>query len=95
LPTPKITGTIFALAAQPKNLPMHHPLESLEIKVLENMYSSEIQILKFKLLSGAFWKDILKQKNKAIELAMAIHKKRQLTEDRFACINFSLEEIAG
>jgi hypothetical protein len=72
---------------------MRH-LERLEINVLENMYSSEIQILKFKLLSGAFWKDILKQKNKAIELAMAIHKKHQLTEDRFAYINFSLEEIA-
>jgi hypothetical protein len=71
---------------------MHQPLESLEIKVLESMYSTEIQSLKFKLLSGAFWKDILKQKNKAIELAVAIHKK-QFSKDSFIPVNFSLEEV--
>lgn len=71
---------------------MRQPLESLEIKVLENMYSAEIQTLKIKLLSGAFWKDILKQKNKTIELALAIHRK-QLTMDGVVPTNFSLEEI--
>jgi hypothetical protein len=73
---------------------MRKPLESLEIKVLENMYSSEIKRLKFKLLSGAFGKDILKQKNKAIELAVAIHKK-QFAGGSFVPVNFLLEEMAG
>jgi hypothetical protein len=71
---------------------MHQPLQSLEIKVLETMYSTEIETLKFKLETGAFWKDILIQKNKAIELAVAIHKK-QLTRDSFVPTNFSIEEV--
>ena len=70
---------------------MHQPLTSLEIKALEKMYLKEIEILKFKLLSGAFWKDIVKQKNKTIELALILHKKQCNTS--IGCSNFSLEEL--
>jgi hypothetical protein len=54
---------------------MNDSLTSLEIKVLEKMYLREIEILKFKLLSGAFLKEVRKQRNKIIELALAIHNK--------------------
>lgn len=71
---------------------MHQPLATTnEIKALEKMYLREIEILKFKLLSGAFRKDILKQKNKAIKLAMNIHKKQ--FNNAIACHIFPFEEI--
>jgi hypothetical protein len=70
---------------------MYRPLASLDIKVLEKMYSREIEILKFKLLSGAFTKEILKQKNKAVELALAIHTKQ--SNGLVACKNFSFEDL--
>jgi hypothetical protein len=87
-----ITGIEFALAAQPKNLPMHQPLENLEIKVLEKMYLRQTKTLKYKLLSGSLWKNLLKEKNKVLELALAIHKK-QFIKDSFIPVNFSLEKI--
>ena len=55
---------------------MNQSLANLEMKVLEKMYLKETSILKLKLLSGAFKKNTLKQKNKAIELALAIHLKQ-------------------
>lgn len=55
---------------------MNRSLADLEIKVLEKMYLRETRILKFKLLSGAFKKNVLKQKNKVIEVALAIHLKQ-------------------
>ena len=54
---------------------MNHSLACLEIKALEKMYMREIEILKFKLLSGALSKEVRKQKDKALEIALAIHKK--------------------
>jgi hypothetical protein len=71
---------------------MHQPLENLEIKALEKMYLRQTKTLKYKLLSGAFWKNLLKEKNKVLELALAIHKK-QFTKDSFVPANFLLEEI--
>jgi hypothetical protein len=71
---------------------MHQGLANLEIKTLEAMYLREIEILKFKLLSGAFWKDIKKQKDKAIELALVIYKK-QHGNDTVPDNNFSMEEL--
>jgi hypothetical protein len=76
LPHLLITGTIFALAPQPKNPPMHAALANLEIKVLEKMYLNEVEVLKLKLLSGAFWKDIKRQNDKTLELAQTIHQKQ-------------------
>lgn len=70
---------------------MHQSLASLEIKTLEKMYLKEIDILKLKLVSGAFWKDIAKQKNKAIELALALHKKQ--CDAPTDCRHFSVEEM--
>lgn len=55
---------------------MTQNLANLEIKVLERMYMKEIEILKFKLLSGAIVREIRKQKIKANRLAVAIHKKQ-------------------
>jgi len=55
---------------------MHQSLASREIKALEKKYLKEIEILKFKLLSGAILKDIAKQKNKAVELALLLHGKQ-------------------
>ncbi len=52
-------------------------LANLEVKVLEQMYLQEIEILKFKLLSGAIVREVRKQKIKANKLALAIHKKNQ------------------
>jgi hypothetical protein len=69
-------GIVFALAAQPKNLPMNQSLANLEIKALEKMYLRETRILKFKLLSGAFKKNVMKQKNRVIAVALAIHSKQ-------------------
>lgn len=70
---------------------MHHPLANLEIKMLEKMYLHEIEILKLKMQTGAFWKDIVEQKNKAMELAMLIHEK-QCTA-LAVCPNFSIEVV--
>ena len=86
-----IYGIIFALAAQPKNLPMYQPPASLDITALEKMYLREIEILKFKLLSGAFWKDIAKQKNKTIQLALILHKKQ--CNASVDCSHFTVEEV--
>jgi hypothetical protein len=55
---------------------MQPNLAGLEIKTLEKMYLEEVEILKLKLLSGAFWKDIKRQKDKALELAGTIHEKQ-------------------
>lgn len=55
---------------------MTQNLANLEVKVLEQMYLKEIEILKFKLLSGAIVREIQKQKIKANKLALAIHKKQ-------------------
>lgn len=55
---------------------MTQDLANLEIPVLEKMYLREIEILKFKLLSGAFLKDIRKQRDKAIEVALTIERKQ-------------------
>ena len=66
---------------------MHQHLASLEINALEKMYLKETEILKFKLLNGAFWKDVVKQKNKTIELALILHKKQCSTSA--GCSNFS------
>lgn len=71
---------------------MHQGLANLEIKTLEAMYLKEIEILKFKLLSGAIWKDIKKQKDKAIELALVIYKK-QYDNDTTPDNNFLMEEL--
>ena len=56
---------------------MHQPFANLEIKALEKMYLREIEVLKLKMLRGAFWKDIVKQENKTIELALAIGQPRR------------------
>jgi hypothetical protein len=55
---------------------MHATLANLEIKVLEKMYLNEVEVLKLKLLSGAFWKDIKRQNDKTLELAQTIHQKQ-------------------
>ena len=73
---------------------MHQSLASLEIQTLETMYLKEVEILKLKLLSGALWKDIKKQKNKAIELALVIYKK-QCGNAPVADNNFLMEEITA
>lgn len=70
---------------------MHQHVTTLETKVLEEMYLREIEILKMKLLNGTLWKDIKKQKNKTVELALTIHKKSHKAENLF-CENFSIEE---
>jgi hypothetical protein len=70
---------------------MHQHLATLEIKALEEMYLKEIEILKLKLLNGDLWKDIKKQKNKAVQLALVIHKTHHKTEEPFF-ENFSMEE---
>jgi len=70
---------------------MSQNLAALDISALEKMYLRETGILKFKLLSGAFWKDIVRQKNKAIELALAIHKKQQ--NNGIVCDNFLMEQL--
>jgi hypothetical protein len=54
---------------------MTQSLAYLEIKVLEKMYLKEVEILKFKLLCGALSKEVRKQRDKALEIARAIHKK--------------------
>jgi hypothetical protein len=55
------------------------------------MYLLEIEVLKLKMLRGAFWKDIVKQENKTIELALAIHRKQ--CRDSISINNFSVEAI--
>lgn len=70
---------------------MHQSLASLEIKALERMYLKEIEILKLKLLSGAILKDVIRQKNKALELALMLHKKQSNTPVN--CSHFSVEEV--
>lgn len=86
-----ITGIVFAFACQPKNQPMKRNLANLSIKALEEMYLRETQVLKIRLLKGAFLKDITKQRNKTIELALAIHHKQfgVITNDK----NISVEEF--
>lgn len=69
---------------------MNHSLANLDIKVLEKMYLRETQILKCKLLSGVFGKNILRQKNKVIELALAIHAKQY---EEIADNHFCLERV--
>ncbi|HWI94353.1 MAG TPA: hypothetical protein VNT20_23935 [Flavisolibacter sp.] len=70
---------------------MSQPFANHEIKALEKMYLLEIEVLKLKMLRGAFWKDIVKQENKTIELALAIHKKQ--CRDSISINNFSVEAI--
>lgn len=70
---------------------MHQPFANLEIKALEKMYLREIEVLKLKMLRGAFRKDIVKQENKTIELALAIHRKQ--CRDSIGINNFSAEAI--
>jgi hypothetical protein len=52
---------------------MLHHLKNLDVKVLETSYLKEVEVLKFKILSGAICRDITKQRNKVIELALLIH----------------------
>jgi hypothetical protein len=70
---------------------MNESLANLQIKVLEKMYWRETRILKSRLLSGAFQKNILRQKNKVIELALIIHKKQCC--EGIIPDNFSIEQI--
>lgn len=67
---------------------MTRNLANLEIQVLEKMYLKEIEVLKLKLLSGAFLKDIRKQRNKAIQVALVIHQKQM---NNVAPFDFTLE----
>jgi hypothetical protein len=69
---------------------MHHHLKNLDVKVLETSYLKEVEVLKFKILSGASCRDITKQRNKATSLALAIHRKHY-SADPIACINTSPE----
>jgi hypothetical protein len=55
---------------------MQPTLANLEINILEKMYLAEMETLKLKLLTGAFWKDIKRQKDKTLELAHTIHEKQ-------------------
>jgi hypothetical protein len=59
-----------------KTPPMQPTLANLEINILEKMYLAEMETLKLKLLTGAFWKDIKRQKDKTLELAHTIHEKQ-------------------
>ena len=55
---------------------MHQSLVNLEIKVLEKMYLKEVEILKLQLLSGAFGRNMKKQRDKTLLLANIIHEKQ-------------------
>ena len=55
---------------------MQPNLAELDIKVLEKMYLKETRTLKTRLRRGAFLKNILEQENRAMELALAIHKQQ-------------------
>ena len=55
---------------------MNNNLANLEIKAFEIMYLRETRILKYKLLSAVFTRNILKEKNKAIAVALADHSKQ-------------------
>lgn len=70
---------------------MRRNLASLNIKALEEMYLRETEILKARLLKGAVLKDITRQRNKTIKLALAIHIKQygKVSEGK----NISVEEI--
>lgn len=56
---------------------MPNTLDHLETQVLEKMYLREIELLKSGLLTGRFGKKIRKHKARAIEIAVAIHKKQE------------------
>jgi hypothetical protein len=58
---------------------MHQYLLSLDIKVLEALYIKQTDVLKLRLLGGASWKDILKQRSEITLIAMAIHEKQGLS----------------
>ena len=54
---------------------MQPNLAELDIKVLEKMYLKETRTLKTRLRRGAL-KNILEHENRAMELALAIHKQQ-------------------
>lgn len=55
---------------------MNRTFSHLEIKVLEEMYLKQTELLKGKIKAGAPFKAILKQENKTIQLAIEIHHKQ-------------------
>jgi hypothetical protein len=57
---------------------MHQYLLTLDIKMLEALYIKQTDALKLRLLGGACWKDVAKQRNKITAIALAIHEKQGL-----------------
>jgi len=57
---------------------MHQYLLSLDIKMLEALYIKQTDVLKLRLLGGACWNDVAKQRNKITAIALAIHEKQGL-----------------
>jgi hypothetical protein len=57
---------------------MNQYLQSLDIKVPEALYIKHTDILKRRLLGGACWGDVIKQRNEVTAIALAIHEKQGL-----------------
>ena len=53
---------------------MDNSLFKLDLDTLKNMHEKEAAELKVKLLNGALWHEVSEQKNRLIDISIAIHK---------------------
>lgn len=55
---------------------MDSAINGLDLDALQQMYQVEANRLNTELLSGASWESVREQKQRVIDLAIAIHKKK-------------------